>query len=452
MGAKQPKEKVDSGASTEKLKPLGGGAPCGTTGSGRPKPMLPRTWQGWQVPPRYEVMKIIGKGSYGSVCQANDNVKNQHVAIKQLKHLFDDLIDCKRILRELAILTRLDSDHCVRVHDIFIPEGSFFDELYIVLEMCDSDMKKLVKSDVHLNSDMVTSLLYNLLVGLKYIHSAGIYHRDLKPANCLVNQNCEVKICDFGLARALGGEQGKAVDSMSSFKREDSSDEEGTGSVPVAPATLKKKRYLTQHVVTRWYRAPEIILLQTGYNEAIDIWSVGCIYAELMQMSDEDLRVQDRGPLFPGQSCAPLSPEHRSKGKRTRHHRDQLEVIFNVLGTPSEEEMKCLENEDAKKYVRGFSARKGDGLSSVFEGKADPGALGLLEKMLRFSPKARCTVLQALEDPQLEAIRDVRTEALAPGLVSLDFEDGGKMTEDMLKRCFRDEIRKFHERISGSAV
>merc|ERR1711959_860973 len=122
--------------------------------------------------------------------------------------VFEDLIDCKRILREIAILNRLNHDYIIKIYDICVPDDlEHFDELYLVLEICDSDFKKLFRSPVHLTELHIKTLLYNLLVGVKYLHSAGIYHRDLKPANCLVNQDCTVKICDFGLSRAVGMEE-----------------------------------------------------------------------------------------------------------------------------------------------------------------------------------------------------------------------------------------------------
>merc|ERR1719414_1603445 len=124
-----------------------------------------------------------------------------------MRNIFEDLIDCKRILREIAILGKLQHDSIVRIYDIVAPANmKTFDELYIVMEICDSDLKKLCRTDVTLGTLHINTLLYNLLVGLQYLHSAGIYHRDLKPANCLVNQDCSVKICDFGLSRALGVE------------------------------------------------------------------------------------------------------------------------------------------------------------------------------------------------------------------------------------------------------
>merc|ERR1719258_1034089 len=98
------------------------------------------------------------------------------------------------------------------LYDIVAPSNMrTFEELYIVMEICDSDLKKLCRTDVTLSHLHINTLLYNLLVGLKYLHSAGIYHRDLKPANCLVNQDCSVKICDFGLSRAIGGEHSQEL-------------------------------------------------------------------------------------------------------------------------------------------------------------------------------------------------------------------------------------------------
>merc|ERR1719321_58982 len=115
------------------------------------------------------------------------------------------------------------------------------------MEVCDSDLKKLFKTDVTLTSLHINTLLYNLLVGLKYLHSAGIYHRDLKPANCLVNQDCSVKICDFGLSRAIGDEQ-LHLQALPNTPREGESGEERP--IPIVPGTQRLKRHLTGHVVT----------------------------------------------------------------------------------------------------------------------------------------------------------------------------------------------------------
>lgn len=411
---------------------------------GRTAPIIPKgPHKSWAVPERYEVRRIIGQGSYGSVCEAYDSGRGGIVAIKRVKHMFDDLIDCKRILRELAILTRLSHPHIVQIYDIVEPPDlASFDELYIVMEICDSDLKKLIKSDVTLLSAHINTLLYNLLVGLKYLHSAGIYHRDLKPANCLCNQDCSVKICDFGLARAIGESQ-PHLQELPNTPRE-SQDVPESSSGPVVPSTMKAKRCMTQHVVTRWYRAPELILLQENYCEAIDVWSVGCIYAELLQML-EGINFQDRGPLFPGSTCFPLSPHknHRHDYKfHTRGSQDQLNMIFDLLGTPTDEETDELERDDAKRYIKCFAKRDGEGFKSKFPMVEDP-SVHALEKMLTFSQRRRARVDELLDSPLLDKYRVPAKEITAPGYVSLEFEKEPDLDDQQLRVYFGEEIGKF---------
>merc|ERR1711972_394166 len=300
-----------------------------------------------------------------------------------------------------------------------------------------------MNADVSLQPLHVTTLFYNLLVGLKYLHSAGIYHRDLKPANCLVNQDCSVKICDFGLSRAIGLEDQQHLGELPNTPRGGS--DGGSGNGPVVPATQRLKRHLTGHVVTRWYRAPELILLQENYTEKIDVWSVGCIYAELLGML-EGTKTEDRGPLFPGSSCFPLSPDHKHKidyKYHTRGKHDQLNMIFNLLGTPSDADIELLERDDAKRYIRCFAAREGDGFKSKFP-MAEDDSIEILDKMLRFNPSSRIRVEDALECGLFREIREPARETTAPGFVALDFEKEPDLDETLLRKYFCKEIRVYH--------
>mmetsp|Transcript_113800 Transcript_113800/g.327029 ORF Transcript_113800/g.327029 Transcript_113800/m.327029 type:complete len:425 (+) Transcript_113800:107-1381(+) len=392
----------------------------------------------WRIPSRYEVRQVIGTGSYGSVCEAHDTEHDRLVAVKRVRHLFDDLIDCKRILREVAILSRLSHDFVVHVHEILTPGPSAnFDELYIVMEICDSDLKKLCRTDVTLTPLHINTLLYNLLIGVKYLHSAGIMHRDLKPANCLVNQDCSVKICDFGLSRAIGGEE---------LPLDRPANGVGDENRPPTAARQPARRHLTGHVVTRWYRAPELILLQEKYTAAIDLWSVGCIYAELLGMLD-GFRIEDRRPLFPGTSCFPLSPENRRgeerQQQRTRRS-DQLNMIFNLLGTPSDGDVAELERDDARSYIRHFERREGSGLRAKFP-QAPAESLDILSNFLHFSPNTRLTVTQALTHPLFDDLRDPAREASSQAreVIVLDFESERDLDEALLRRYFRQETRRF---------
>jgi mitogen-activated protein kinase 1/3 len=383
----------------------------------------------------YEVKQVIGSGSYGSVYEAWDHSKSRPVAIKKVKRMFHDLIDCKRILREISILSELRHKYVVQLYEVAIAgDVDTFDELCMVMEICDSDLKKLCRTDVTLTPLHINTLLYNLLSGLKYIHLAGIYHRDLKPANCLVNQDCSVKICDFGLSRVIGREDVAQLDP------DPLTGQRGQPS----PA----KRSLTGHVVTRWYRAPELILLQENYTEAIDVWSVGCIYAELLGML-EGCRVEDRKPLFPGTSCFPLSPArkdaHKDRYSMDGKH-DQLNMIFDIIGTPGQAEIKQLEREDARKYVECFKKRTGKGFGSLFP-RAEAASLDMLQRMLRFAPEDRVTVAGALDHSLFNSIRPAKTRdpelALPAPQLHLDFEDELDLDEDMLRAYFAREVQRY---------
>jgi mitogen-activated protein kinase 1/3 len=412
----------------------------------------------WEIPDRYTVGSVIGSGSYGTVCEAEDKENERKVAIKRMKHLFDDLVDCKRILREIAILSQLEHPNIVRLYDIVQPSSMrSFDELYIVMELCDLDLKKLIKQDITLEQEQIDTLLYNLLVGVKYLHSAGIYHRDLKPANCLVNADCTVKVCDFGLSRPspVSDVSARRQEPLPDTPREEGEAAPSVGRQVLVPHTARAKRVMTRHVVTRWYRAPELILLQDDYTESIDVWSVGCIYAELLQTLEGPSHM-DRGPLFPGSSCFPLSPDRKHRHDRLFHTRgstDQLNVIFEILGTPCEEDISQLKRTDAREHIRSCPQRKGSGLGKRLPWAAKQ-SLDLLARMLVFAPKKRVDVSGALEHSLLASIRRADTETTCPHRVTLEFDTLGDLSEGQLRKFIGHEVGKFHteERPSSCGI
>ena len=292
-------------------------------------------FEGWDVGSDFELVKNLGSGSYGSVCEATHKPTKTKVAIKKVLNLFDDNIACKRVLREVNLLRRLNHPNVVKLYEILEPKDSkSFDSIYLVMEYAQSDIKKLVKSAIHLQKIHIQKLVYNLLVGLKYTHSAGVLHRDIKPANILINENCSVRICDFGLGRSVAGVEGTSIKEMKkvgnfeelkncpddedvdmkdsqpakitnksdemtdissfmSLKGEVKQEEEKKKEIKAKIEKTRElrrsmKRQLTGHVVTRWYRAPEIILLVNDYGPAVDVWAVGCIFAELLSMITEN--------------------------------------------------------------------------------------------------------------------------------------------------------------------
>jgi mitogen-activated protein kinase 1/3 len=378
-------------------------------------PQLPSTEK---LPKRYQVLKAIGEGAYGFVYEACDEALGRHVAVKRITNVFRDTVDCKRILREIAIMSRLDHPCIVQLLDVApVNNVSSFDEIMLVMELCDTDFARLCRAGISLSELQIKTLFYNLLLGLRYLHTSGVCHRDLKPANCLANADCSVKICDFGLARALGEEWTEAAAERLQLP-------EASEEAPKARAHRRASRRLSNHVATRWYRAPELILLQENYTQAVDVWSVGCIYVELLGMLD-NMRPEDRMPLFPGQTCFPLSPNSSRTTDHDFHiHKasEQLNLIFDLLGTPSEKEREAFSGH-ARRYLNCFAPRKGVGLETRLP-QASSDDVTLVEEALRFDASSRITIKQLLQHEALAAVRDtaVENEAKASSTIELDFE------------------------------
>lgn len=218
------------------------------------------------------------------------------------------------------------------------------------------------------------------------------------------------------------------------------------------------KRQLTGHVVTRWYRAPELILLQEDYTFQIDVWSMGCIFAELLGMIKENIPYpSNRCPLFQGGSCFPLSPDRKSHNEggsknSTRSGssgqsaaKDQLNMIFNVLGTPSEHEIDSLGKEDTRQYVRCFKQRRPVALTSIDRFKAaSPESMDLLRQMLVFDPTKRITIDACLDHPAFDDVRKKQDEKKADKRIVLDFESEGELDELKLRKYFLLEIQRYH--------
>lgn len=220
------------------------------------------------VDSKYSFTRVIGSGAYGVVISAHDTHLNTRVAIKMVPKAFQDEIDAKRILREIKLLKHLKHENIVGINDMMPPMMRYVDDfkdVYIVSELMETDLYRIIYSKQSLSIDHVQYFVYQVLRALKYIHSANVLHRDLKPSNLLVNSNCDLKVCDFGLARGV----------LDRDQMRDST----------------QRHLLTEYVVTRWYRAPEIMLACHEYDKPVDVWSTGCILAELLA----------RKPLFPGE-------------------------------------------------------------------------------------------------------------------------------------------------------
>ena len=200
-------------------------------------------------------------------------------------------------------------------------------------------------------------------------------------------------------------------------------------------------------MVTRWYRAPEVILLEKDYTAAIDMWSVGCIFAELQGMLKENAATfMDRTPLFPGSSCFPLSPDRANIVKKSgfpHSHTDQMYVIFSILGTPNEDDLTFVTDGKAIEYLKSFTPKKRVDFKEVYPGSI-PEALDFISKTVIFNPMKRLTIDEAISHPYLSKVRDAKREVLSKEPVKMDFEKEGELSAKRLRELFLDEIRIYH--------
>mmetsp|Transcript_42624 Transcript_42624/g.92885 ORF Transcript_42624/g.92885 Transcript_42624/m.92885 type:complete len:396 (+) Transcript_42624:95-1282(+) len=292
----------------------------------------------FRVPDHLEFVKKVGSGAYGCVASFHDSKTAEKIAVKKITKAFDDLVDGKRILREVKLLRQFDHDNIIRILDMYPPQSPDFEDIYIVTDLMETDLHRVIYSKQPLTEEHHAYFVHQILRGLVYLHSASVVHRDLKPSNLLVNKNCDLKICDFGLARVMMSEG-----------------EDNLGR--------------TDYVVTRWYRAPEVVLLASEYTASIDMWAVGCILCELIA----------RKPAFAG-----------------KDHLDQIKKIVSVLGNPTEEDLHWLpRTAPARDFLKKCSTAPKVSWSTVFP-NSSPESLEVVDALLRFDPAQRAMVQDTL--------------------------------------------------------
>ncbi len=332
----------------------------------------------FEVDNRYNLIKAVGYGAYGTVCSAVDEETNTKVAIKKMSKVFDDLVDGKRILREIKVLSLLHHDNILEMKNLLsVTSEEKFEDVYMVTELMDADLYMIIKSRQKLTEEHCKYFMCQALRGLHYIHSANVLHRDLKPGNLLVNANCDLVICDFGLAR---------------------------GYEPVE---------LTDYVITRWYRPPELLLMSAKYTCAVDVWSMGLIFAELL----------NRRTLLPG-----------------RDYINQLNLVLDVLGTPSAEDMEQMSDE-AKRYIASQPPKPPANFALLFP-TASPVTIDFLSRLLTFNPRKRITAKEALSHPYLERLHRPAEEPSADFQFTWDL-DNSELTEPQLRGELLKEIKKW---------
>ncbi|CCW59943.1 unnamed protein product [Phytomonas sp. EM1] len=288
---------------------------------------------------RYNRLDVLGEGTYGIVYRAVDRTNGQVVALKKVRLDRNDEGIPQTALREVSVLQEVHHPNIVNLLDVICSDG----KLYLIFEFVDRDLKKALEKHGPFTGMELKRLIFQLLDGLFFCHRHRIVHRDLKPANILLTQNGVLKLADFGLARAF--------------------------QVPM--------HTYTHEVVTLWYRAPEILLGEKHYAPAVDMWSVGCIFAELARG-----KVMFRGDSEIG----------------------QLFEIFQVLGTPIDCEGSWPGVSRLPDYRDVFPKWPAKHLDQIIPG-LDAEGIDLLMRMLKYDPAERISAKAALRHPWFNDLR-----------------------------------------------
>ena len=411
-------------------------------------------WQGAEASARirYENVKLIGSGAYSVVARATDTKTGKQVAIKRIAEVFYDATEAKKVLREIRLLRDFAHPNIIALRGLITPISmEQFDDIFMVTDFMESDLRRIIKARERIAHERVRSYMAQLLAALHHVHAHAGIHRDLKPANILISPTQVtpatphglLRLCDFGLARVDATAQNQTKRELDAAAEQDDelddadadpaafAEDSGGGSAvaasaeepeePRKPPTLKKQ--MTHYVVTRWYRAPEVILRQR-YTSAIDLWAVGCIFKELLELSPASkFRT---GALFPGRYCIPFSFD---EDMRERSRFDQLAVITRVLGDPTPAETSwadtaalddlkavcstkgTLSSLDVAERKKQLDGRMTEACPAI-TGRAEE--LDLLRRMLEFDPTDRPSAATALGTPYFRELSPAEQPVVTP--------------------------------------
>ncbi|KAJ3050084.1 negative regulator of the PHO system, partial [Rhizophlyctis rosea] len=300
---------------------------------------------------RYTRLEKLGEGTYATVYKGKNRMTNDTVALKEI-HLDSEEGAPSTAIREISLMKELKHINIVRLYDVIHTERT----LTLVFEYMDQDLKKFMDTQGNggaLDPQLCKRFMYQLLKGIAFCHENRVLHRDLKPQNLLINSRYDLKLADFGLARAFG--------------------------IPV--------NTFSNEVVTLWYRAPDVLLGSRNYSTSIDMWSAGCIMAEMYSGK----------PLFPG-----------------KNNDDQLQKIFKLLGTPSEQSWPRVS--ELPEFKKTFPYYPAQNLVTKLP-MMDMLAMDLMQRMLQYMPQNRISAKDALSHVYFQDIRQAEVAGQA-GYVS----------------------------------
>ena len=300
--------------------------------------------------------------------KAIDKKTKEIVALKKNFDAFQNATDAQRTFREIIFLQELSGhENIIRLQNVIRAENDR--DIYLVFDFMDTDLHAVIRANI-LEDIHKQYIIYQVLKCLKFMHSANLLHRDLKPSNLLLNSECHVKVADFGLARSL--------------------DTKEADQTPI----------LTDYVATRWYRAPEILLGSNKYTKGVDMWSLGCILAELLLGK----------PVFPGTSTL-----------------NQLDRVMELIGRPSQDDIDAIDCPLAQTMLESLPPTKPKRLRDVFPTASDD-SLYLLKNLLHFNPHKRLTAEQALRHPYVSQFHNPEDEPTCPKKINIPIDDNQKFS------------------------
>ena len=278
---------------------------------------------------KYEVLGVVGEGAYGIVYKCKNKETNKYVAIKKFKETEDELVQ-KTMKRELKMLQQLKHPNIVEFQESFTHKGN----LFLVFEYCEKNLLEVLEeSPDGLSPKLIKSFIYQMCKAIAYMHKNNMIHRDIKPENLLIDENLNLKLCDFGFARKVKlNKNNNNINEM------------------------------TDYVATRWYRSPELLLSGGIYGPDVDYWAVGCIMGELA----------DGNPMFPGEN-----------------ETDQINCIIKVLGNLPEELVNMFYKNPIYEGKELLHVNKPESLERRYMGKLGPTAIDFMKGLLQLDPKKR---------------------------------------------------------------
>jgi len=335
---------------------------------------------------RYHIAEKLGKGAYGIVWKGTDLKTKEVVAVKKVFDAFQNSTDAQRTFREVVFLQQMaDHDNIVKLCAAFKAEND--QDIYLVFEFMETDLHAVIRANI-LQELHKKYIMYQCFKALWYMHSAELIHRDLKPANLLLNSECVCKIADFGLARSL--------------------------------QQTPQMNVLTDYVATRWYRAPEILLGSTAYGKGVDMWSMGCIFGEMLCGK----------PLFTGASTL-----------------NQLELVVEVMGMPFDKEVAAMDSQYAKTMLDSLQQpARVIGWKGRIRHGSDETSLDMMGKLMKYDPSVRMTAEQGIRHKYCEQFYDpaaLTKRSIVPvasAAVNISIDDNEKKTTTQYRAKLYESI------------